>query len=55
MPTLQILLMCAGYTEQSINVVHICMFVAYYHHISARNKDQKLVSRFLKTGYFLGF
>ena len=25
------------------------------HNLSARNKDQKLVGRFLKIGYFIGY
>ena len=33
---------------------HIHMYVCTYVCVSARNKDQKLVGRFLKVGYFIG-
>ena len=51
----------ANYTYVSIICISLSVYVYHagtgivYIPFSARNKDQKLVGRFLKIGYFIGY
>ena len=50
----QILFTLADKLTSTFNLL-ICSHAMFGVHLSARNNDQKLVSRFLKIGYFIGY